>query len=125
MHDLRRTIPYERIASGFELDADLSRFTAGDVDSADARDCLQPRRHHFVGEARELAHGRSAALHRDRNDRTIVRIEVVDDRLFDLRRKRAADARNLCLHVLLRREHVDVEIELQSNERDAVQATSS
>jgi len=46
---------------------------------------------------------------------------VIDDRLFDFRRQLPAHARNLGLYILLRGEHIHVEIEDEADDRDPVQ----
>src|SRR4029079_18941693 len=103
------------------LDAHLPDFCSSEVDSSNARDRLQFRRDYFVRNTGELAKRSLAALHCDRHDRPIVRIEVIDDRLFDVLRKPSSYSRYLRLHVLLSCEHIDAEIQLHANERHAVQ----
>ncbi len=98
---------------GIQLHADLPRGAADDVHAADARSsprCASARR---LGEVGDLADRPLRALQRDRHDRRVVRIEVLDDRLLDVLRQRAADARHLRLHVLLRGGDVDAEVELR------------
>ena len=108
-----------------ELHADLARVAADDVHAADARDRLDARLHDLVGEVGDLADRPLVRLERDRHDRRVVRVEVLDDRIVDVRRQRAADARHLRLHVLLRDGDVDAEVELQADDRACPRATWS
>src|SRR5206468_12557112 len=94
-----------------ELHANLTPITTDDVHAADAGNRLQPRRDDLVSQVRELAQSALAALQRDRHDRRVVRIEVLNDRVFDIRREGAANARHLRLHILLGDADVDTEVE--------------
>jgi hypothetical protein len=100
---------------GIELHLDLPAVATDDVHAADAGDRLESWRHHLVGEIRDLAQRPLAALQRERHDRRVVRIEVLDDGIFDVRRQRAPDTSDLRLHVLLRDADVDAEVEGQPN----------
>ena len=76
---------------------------------------LEPNADHFVGEVGQLADAALVRLHRDRHDRRIVRIEVLDDRLVDVRRQRPPNSGDLRLNVLLRDADVDAEVERDAN----------
>ena len=89
---------------------------AGAIDGTDARDRLQARDDGLVGDIRDLAQRTFRALRGDRHDRTVVRVEVPNDRLIDVRRQLATNAGNLCLDVLLRPLHVGAEVEHEPHE---------
>ena len=119
-------MPYARIASGSSCTRICRGVAADHVHAADAGDRLDARRDDLVGEVGELADRPLGALHRDRHDRALVRIEADDDRLVDVGRQLAPDARHLGLHVLLRLHRVDAElnftrtIELPSNDVEVI-----
>ena len=100
-----------------ELHLDLTPVAADDVDPADAGNRLEPGSDNLIGEVSDLAERPLAALQRDRHDRRVVRIEVLNDRVFDVRRQRPANARDLRLYVLLCDADIDPEVEGESNLR--------
>ena len=119
--ELRGRQPVGPQRGGIHLHANLPRVPADDVHAADALDRLEACLHHLAGEVGDLADRSLVRPERDRHDRRVVRVEVLDDRLLDVLRQGTADARHLGLHVLLRDGDVDTEVELQANDRHALE----
>ena len=99
-HDVVDADAQRMHAAGIELDVDLPLDAADDRDAADVAHRLQALDDHLVGQGREIAHRADVRAHRDRDDRLVVGIEALDQRLLDLGLESGADLLDLLAHVL-------------------------
>ena len=120
LHDLRdadvRRLQLVRI----DFDRQLALDLAEDLHVGHAGNRAQLARDARIGEPRELGRRQHRRRDRDRDDRPIGVVELLNDRLLHLRRQIRADRRDRVAHFLRRDVHVLVEQELDHDHRVAV-----
>ena len=103
-----------------DLDGQLALHLAEDLHVGHALHRAQLARDAGIGETRELRRRQDCRRNRDRDDRPIRVVELLDDRLLHLRRQIGANGRNRVAHFLRRDVHVLAEQELDHDHRIAV-----
>src|SRR5690606_4132976 len=106
---------------GVEIDADPALESAGDLDLTHAVDGFEASAHRLVGEGRELDGAQRARREGEREDRLLVRVELEDDRFLDVVREVAAHEVDAGPDVLRGLVAVTLEVELDDDERDALE----
>ena len=104
-----------------DLDGDLALDRPDHDDLRDVADAAQRVGHARVGDLRQLGARQVGRRQRQRDDREVVRIEALEDRLLDLRRQFVADLGDLVANLLHRLGRLLAELELGDDQAEAVE----